>query len=271
MIRFAYPNIDENNQFTGCGRYLATSADDSELGKGYELADPNVGHLSQITTAASMLAPESFDTEQNVYEHRDDPSSPYLGDSMGLAYLFALIKRSRMTKWEKAGVSSDIWCTGAVDIVGEYPFLKNVFQNLFDIKLRAFLESGDSLFILPVANLKPAHNNILFEEKHVSVLSLSRFRECSPEELFGRKTVLKVHGHELEELVSLVFDSPEIFELRDSHNKLDIEELKYYIYLSETKINMLYPQISDFGDGRSKSSFIKAKIIENYLGAALLG
>ncbi len=53
----------------------------------YAIAEPNVGHLSKVTTTASLLAKESFDSEQEMYEFQDRSDTPYLGDSMGLAYL----------------------------------------------------------------------------------------------------------------------------------------------------------------------------------------
>jgi hypothetical protein len=211
MIRFVYPNIDENDRFVGCGRFLTASPDDPELANGYEPADPGIGHHARLMTAVSLLAPESFDTHRNVYECRDDDESPYLGDSAGLAYLLALIQRSRKTKWNRADQNFDIWCTGAVDIVDSRPFLKNVFQNLFDIKLRAFVSnSQDRLFILPLANLKPAHHQLL-EESNIAVLSLTQFRELPDEKIFEKKTILKVHGHELTLVAESLFEKTALF------------------------------------------------------------
>ncbi len=87
MIRFVYPNVNASEQFVGCGRYVTTSPDDLCLSNTYAIAEPNVGHLSKVTTAASLLAKESFDSEQEVYEFQGRSDTPYLGDSMGLAYL----------------------------------------------------------------------------------------------------------------------------------------------------------------------------------------
>ncbi len=260
MIRFVYPNIDEDDCFAGCGRFLTTRGYYPEVEKGYELADPNIGNLSQIMTAASMLAPESFDSDRNVYEYRDDPDSLYLGDSLGLAYLLSLIKRSRLTVWDKRGISADIWCTGVIDIVDNRPFLKNVFHNLFDIKLKAFLNSEDSLFILPVANLKPGHNE-LFEENHVAVISLSQFSECPVDEILKTKTVLKVHGHEITLLTDTLFKKPSFFSHKRDSNvscKFSYSEIK-----DRHNLMILMNKVRQFWiEGVLKNSLYNAVMIE---------
>ena len=84
MIRFVYPNVNVSDQFIGCGRYVTTTPDDPCLTDGYTIADPNVGHLSKVTTAASLLAKESFDTDHEVYESHDDPENDGKGN---LGYL----------------------------------------------------------------------------------------------------------------------------------------------------------------------------------------
>ena len=55
-------------------------------------------------------------------------------------------------------------------------------------------------------------------------------------------------------------------EANNSTNDLQIEQacLKYYIYVSETKLNMLYPQISKQDDG-IETLFSKVKAISKYL------
>ncbi|GAK59162.1 uncharacterized protein U27_06138 [Candidatus Vecturithrix granuli] len=210
MIRFVYPNVNASEQFVGCGRYITTSPDDPCLTTDYTIATPNVGHLSKVTTAASLLAKESFDSDQDVYEHKDDPTIPYLGDSMGLAYLLALIHRSRRTLWEQSGESLDIWCTGAIDAVGGMPMLHNVYRNLFAVKLQAFLaDAKASLFIVPVANLEPKYRQ-LCRQKDVRVLSLDQCSKASIQEMVRRKTILQVHGDELAVLVKVIFIPPSI-------------------------------------------------------------
>ncbi len=208
MIRFVYPNVNASEQFVGCGRYVTTSPDDSRLINGYTIANPNVGHLSKITTAASLLAKESFDSEQEVYEYKDDPASPYLGDSMGLAYLLALIQRSRTTIWGQNSRSLDIWCTGTIDVTGGMPILTNVYRNLFDIKLNAFLaDEKDPLFIVPVANIEPKHRQ-LCRDHSVRVISLEQFATSLGQGINDRKSILQVHGDELEVLVKAIFAPP---------------------------------------------------------------
>jgi len=205
MIRFVYPNVNDSDQFVGCGRYVTTTPDDPRLTIDYTIASPNVGHLSKITTAASLLAKESFDSDQEVYESRDDPVSPYLGDSMGLAYLLALIHRSRPTIWEKRDRSLDIWCTGTIEVAGDKPMLHNVYRNLFEIKLQAFLaDDKDRLFIVPVANIEPKHRQ-LCRQQNVRVLSLEQFTTSLRQEIDDRKSILQVHGDEIGVLVKTIF------------------------------------------------------------------
>lgn len=107
MIRFVYPNVDERDQFIGYGRYLTTSPDDPSLGEKYTLANPQATRLASIRSAAHIFAPESDETDREVYENKDSPH-PYLGNSLGLAYLLALIQRSRQTRWEECELSGDI-------------------------------------------------------------------------------------------------------------------------------------------------------------------
>ena len=71
MTHFAYPNADIlGKRFLGCGRFFA--AEDAPS-KAYDLADPE--SITKVQTAASVLAPESFDTEERVYEISDDPNT----------------------------------------------------------------------------------------------------------------------------------------------------------------------------------------------------
>ena len=207
MIRFVYPNVNAREQFIGCGRYMTTSADDPCLTRDYAIATPNVGHLSKVTTAVSLLARESFDTLQEVYEFKDHPIEPYLGDSMGLAYLLALIHRSRLTIWEQNHLSLDIWCTGAIDVTGDRPILNNVYRNLFDIKLQAFLDDEqDTLFIVPVANIESKHRQ-LCRQQQVGLLSLDKYGLCLGQTTNRQKSIIQVHGDELQALIEAIFIS----------------------------------------------------------------
>ena len=208
MIRFVYPNVNTAGQFVGCGRYLTARPGADALTSEYTVAHPNVGHLSKITTAASLLAKESFDSELEVYECKDEPSVPYLGDSMGLAYLLALIHRSRTTVWGRSGQSPDVWCTGSIDVVGDKPLLNNVYRNLFTVKLQAFLnDEHDELFIVPVANIEARHRE-LCRANGVKMRSLESDSASLPTGLGElKKSILLVHGHELEALIRVIFGS----------------------------------------------------------------
>lgn len=207
MIRFVYPNVINHDNFIGCGRYLTTSADDPVLAEGYDLAVPQIVRLSHIRSAAYKLAPESEETGLEVYEYKDKPLS-YLGDSKGLAYLFALIRRSRKTRWEDTGQTFDIWCTGVIEMKDDNPYIGEVRQNEFPIKLEEFLTNPtDNLFIVPLVNLiLPLKKEC--ETHHVRVATLSQFKSLPVQEHFTQKTVLQLHGHEIQAFVDDIFVPP---------------------------------------------------------------
>jgi tetratricopeptide (TPR) repeat protein len=208
MIRFVYPNVNELDQFVGCGRYLTTTPGDPNLGEQYTLADPQVRRLSSIRSGAYLLAPESDESPREVYECRDS-SLPYRGDSVGLAYLLALINRSRRTVWEDGKYSGDIWCTGTIEMISGNPQLGEVFPNQFAIKLRAFLsDPHDRLFMLPLVNLKPPLKREC-EDHHVRVVTFAQFKTIPAYHLFETRTIVQLHGHELQELVKFLFLTPE--------------------------------------------------------------
>lgn len=208
MIRFVYPNVNDSEAFIGCGRYLTTFPDDRRLKDGYRLADPRLGNLSKVTTAVSMLARDAFDSEQEVYEYKDQPQAFYLGDSMGLAYLLALIKRSRPTRWDDNEGVVDIWCTGTITMQGTQPCVDIVYHNLFDHKLAAFLADPQAmLFLVPVANLKSAHT-VLCKQQAVALLSVEQFENTPFTELTRQKTLVRIHSDELERLVQAIFREP---------------------------------------------------------------
>lgn len=207
MIRFVYPNVDEHDQFSGCGRYVVIDPSQTFVEEGYTLANPNIGHLSQITTAASSLGCDPFDSARQVYEYKDQATQVYRGDSMGLAYLLALMHCARTTRWDHTGNTLDIWCTGAIKMHGDKPSLANVYQNLFDIKLQAFLtDPKDRLFLVPAANLKQHHKHYLSLHNAV-VLSLDQFAQLSDVRMFVAKTFVRIHGDELERLICTIFPS----------------------------------------------------------------
>ena len=213
MIRFVYPNVDGiHDTFIGCGRFFATTPDDERLlCAGYELAKPNVVHLREIIDAAALFAPESQDGDARVYEIKDEikdhPDAGIgIGDSLGLAYLFALINRSRKTCWPHS--DQNIWCTGVIKFDGDTPKVSNVFQNQFEGengKLQAFLKDTEArLFFVPAANMT-ADLRQDCKTKQVRVLSYAEFCTIPVHEHFAQKTIVQLYGHELAPLVQRIF------------------------------------------------------------------
>jgi len=204
-IHFAFPNVKEVKEdskflFLGCGRYIALSSNISKIHDGYKVANPKNSDVAKVVQAAFILAPDSDKTDNFIYEK--DVSAEYEGDSMEFAYLLALISRSRKLRLKKA--VKDIWCTGAIDIKGvSQPSLKPVLAGGFDIKLENFLFQEDSnLFIVPAANIQ-GECQVKIEEKNAEVLSLKEFQPS-----IEKKTILTVHGRELELLVKKMFRRP---------------------------------------------------------------
>lgn len=201
MMHFAYPNAKPREaKFLGCGRFIAL---DAPL-DGYHIAEPQISSLNKVTTAASLLAPESREAERLLYE-RKNGNEPFFGDSQELAYLLALISRARPLAF--APMDGDIWCTGKIEFIdGKRPFLEAVTSDGFDIKLQAFLaaEQPDRLFIIADANIHPRHE-ALFRQTGLSVLSLRQFRERDALTIFQQKTILKILGSELPELIAILF------------------------------------------------------------------
>jgi|GEM_PF-5943766 len=201
MIHFAYPNVKVIHpaEFIGCGRYIASE----QKPEGYD--HPSKIMDNEITEkAAEILAYESFQTKKNIYEKKDRPDFAYMGESKNLAYLLALISRSRKIRLK---TDTDIWCTGSIKVNNE-PSLNAVKTGGFDIKLRqGFLseENQDTLFIVPENNFLSAHQEVC-DQKNVRVLSVEQFGELSPDYRFEEKTVLKVGSDELFRLTSLVFE-----------------------------------------------------------------
>ncbi len=204
MTHFAYPNAKtRETKFLGCGRFIAL---DAPL-DGYHVAEPQIGNLTKVTTAASLLAPESRESERILYE-RDDGGQAFFGDSQDFAYLLGLISRSRQVALPQ--ISGDIWCTGSLEFAdGMHPFLSAVKPDGFDLKLQAFLadDQPDALFLLPDANIQPRHDALL-RNANITAQSLKQFRAHGATLSSGRKTILKILGHELSELIELLFDAP---------------------------------------------------------------
>jgi hypothetical protein len=200
MNRFAYPNVNAHREFIGCGRF-AVFSDDEHPAAGYEVADPNIPRVRDISDSVVILAPGSSDLRQMVYEERDQ-AQHYVGGSLGLAYLLANIKRFRKIRLNYKG---DIWCTGCVRLYDK-PILTGV--DNFDVKLEAFLsaENEDSLFIVPESNLR--ENGLSVEKKDVRILSLNAFRKAR-EKFVGKKTIIELRREELPLLTDTFFETQE--------------------------------------------------------------
>ncbi len=208
MPHFAYPNVKLIGQtFIGCGRYIAA---ENPPGEEYnDLATQNITKkISELQTAAEILISDSVDTKKQIWEKKDLPHETYAGHSQNLAYLLALISRFREVKFEP--LQGDIWCTGTVTMLeGKHPFLEAVDPGGFGIKLEAFLfeENTDTLFIVPAAVIHPSHEAFLTAQNTaLNVISLTQFKRYSVQEISERKTILKVRGDELKELVNILFE-----------------------------------------------------------------
>jgi hypothetical protein len=207
MIHFAYPNVnvegEDKKEFLGCGR-CAVSENALE---GYKPLPKIKVKDQEVSNAALILAHESFDKEirKRVF-HKKDAKRVYVGESLHLAYLFALINRARAVRLD---IHTDIWCTGSIEVSDDKPFLKAVESAGFQVKLESFLsqENKDMLFIVPEGDIQPEHED-LCSKNNAEILSLEDFKKCLSEDkgIFQKKTVLKVRGDELFSLINLVFE-----------------------------------------------------------------
>ena len=214
MIHFAYPNvIPRESKFLGCGRYVAALLGEAP-DENYKLVELNIPNITEVHLAALQLAPEAVDSKKVIYERRDTSSQLYLGESRDLAYILALIIRTRSIKFFADRIHGDIWCTGCIDIKGESrPFLKAVDVSGFSWKLEAFLsgENPDRLFLVPAQNVLPTHE-VLFQKSDVNVVSLKQFQQnlSTVQDIFAKKAIVKIQGDELEHLVNVLFETPEL-------------------------------------------------------------
>lgn len=144
MIHFVYPNAstegEEKKEFIGCGRYAVSET----VPEGYDLPFAKIMNISKVSDAGLILAKESFDkgVKKQVVQKKGEK---YVGESLHLAYLFALINRSGGVR---LNIHTDIWCTGSIEVSDEKPFLKSVESEGFQLKL----EKG---FLSQVGNKKP--------------------------------------------------------------------------------------------------------------------
>ncbi len=201
MIHFAYPNA-KGEQFLGCGRFAVFMAGEQPE-ESYEIADPECPTQADVVDAASLLAPEPVHPHHIIYEKKDDPDRHYIGNSLGLAYLLALISRNR-TPWSHLA-ETDIWCTGCIELSGEQPVVKSVISSGFDAKLNGFLSCNnpDKLFIVPEANIDQTTHLQLNQRNDIHLFSLNVFPRY---EHLAQKSILKIRRHELQALVDVVFE-----------------------------------------------------------------
>ena len=210
MIHFAYPNARERErQFIGCGRYIALPPEKVASIRDYDLAAPRVTSLTaKVYSAVAHLAPESSASPRKIYERKDQPAEKYFGNSQNLAYLLALINRSRRLKF--TDFQGDIWCTGSIELLnGATPFLNAVFASGFDVKLLAFLAATnqDRLFLTPEINAQAIDAHLL-NSLSVDLISLSELPSLIFHKDLTRKTLVAIAGHELEDLVEILFSKP---------------------------------------------------------------
>lgn len=210
MIRFVYPNVKQE-KFTGCGRYVVLPPGQTP-DQGVRSAEPNSPNIGKVSMSAAMLAQVSTDSKCAVYEIKDHDQL-YQGASLDLAYLLALVNCSREVTLNSKKESRDIWCTGSIDIIdGKRPFLDPVYPKEFNIKLREFLSESndDSVFIVPAANFHPNHE-IICKENNARTLSVKEIQSLTnaSQELFKKKTLIKVQGDELSSLIDVFFQKPD--------------------------------------------------------------
>jgi hypothetical protein len=183
MIHFAYPAAD-GDEFIGCGRFRTSEKQIPD----YQEAVPTVATESIILSAVRKIIPELSENGYLVYEKINADSQIFAGDSMGLAYMLALISRFRVLKIPRE-YESDIWCTGVISIMdNRHPFLESVYPNEFEGKLKGFLsdDNPDRLFIVPAANIKNSHDALL-REHGINILTLNRSLKNNPEKVLPAK------------------------------------------------------------------------------------
>ncbi|KPA17821.1 hypothetical protein MHK_001961, partial [Candidatus Magnetomorum sp. HK-1] len=200
-VTFAYPNVSLNNEFIGIGEIIASSKDYVDKAKYEIFSRKNINH-SEILTASSILANKPRKFLRNIYAKKEDKQL-YSDGSMGLAYLLAKIHCAKPIK--PVYYNKKIWTTGSPELRGKEPFLSDVFQNQFDVKLNAFLlQKTDKIFFVPEANMKPEFiekcNNL-----DIELLEVKQFSKLSSKKIFQKKKIVQVNGNELEFIVDAIF------------------------------------------------------------------
>ena len=218
MTSFAYPNVgnpipdsDDERPFLGCGRFYINESECPE-GEQNEAANITPGHVGNVKSAATVLAPQCLSTLKPVYEKRDNKLKSSLRDpegySLEFAYLLALINRMQPLNPEVICENKDIWCTGRIEFIIDKPRLMGVTTSPFLVKLKGFLDdkNTDPLFLVAAENFD-FEENALCKKKNVVVTYLAdmkRHCDASP----CTKRIILVHSHELPDLVNYLFLPP---------------------------------------------------------------
>ncbi|MCP4179718.1 MAG: toll/interleukin-1 receptor domain-containing protein [bacterium] len=212
MIKhFANPNVKiTGNEFVGCCRFAALHDNELPVNETY-LYDPRIVNSNGVLLAASLLAPDSFESEKSIYRKKDRHDIVYQGNSQDFAYLLTLINRSRSIKVNV--FNHDIWCTGTISIKDKrHPILRPIDTYSFDIKLRSFLskDNADNVFIVSDLNMKQ-FNDETFNLPDINIVSLDKY-----ETLYSGKSIITVQNYELKRLIDIVFEQPQNISSNDS-------------------------------------------------------
>jgi len=227
MIRFVYPNVDYNDNidyegncdyddnvdlkaFAGIGVFIASSKLSVDLNK-YEVAKFNISNNSEISKATAILSYNISPKENwNVYAQIGDKDK-WSGDSLAFAYLIALVNISLESKYE---TDIDIWFTGSIDLKYHdrkegMPFLTDVFEDEFEIKLDAFLsQESDIFFIVPDFNINPAMRE-LCTIKNSDIITAKEFKKINFEKINQKKKyIITVNGDDLFDIRDALFKRP---------------------------------------------------------------
>jgi len=197
----------------------------------YKIAKPNLGNLSEVKTASSILAPESYDpsTGKEVYENSDDPTILREGNSMGAAYLLAKVNCFYPTQWDCLGGNFDVACTGVIVLPNGEPFLSGVTPIEFSAKFQAFIfDERFNMFIVPATNIELEHKE-LCKERNIRVISVDDFEKYNGEDVFEQKTIVQVHGYELRKLVGIIFRPSETETSSDKISQVESSPLSEVI------------------------------------------
>jgi len=106
MTCFAFPNaVLLEKRFIGCGRYTALPSGSSDS---WRRPSSTIINRARVEQATSLWALKRPATVKEVYERKDLPEKKYAGESMHLAYLLALIHRTRALRhdWNSDDVNS---------------------------------------------------------------------------------------------------------------------------------------------------------------------